>query len=148
MKIPIIIYVAFGIVFSMLLGIEYNCMGEASNISYYASPFVFKQKSLASSMEYYFSISGLVLNSLIWSVVLYLIHTFLKKKYLSKKFNLYYKIVIALLISFTTLSIYINSIMLGTGFSKHSNYWYWNIDKWTDVRKSACSAKFMILGKK
>ena len=55
-KFLIIPYVALGLVFSLVFGIEYDCVGKEMFPTYYGNPFVFKQKSLGSSMEYYFSI--------------------------------------------------------------------------------------------
>ena len=52
----------------MVIGFEYGSDYDDLLPTYYASPFIFKQNSLASSMEYFYSISGLALNSIIWGV--------------------------------------------------------------------------------
>ena len=60
MKYLIIPYIALGLVLSLAIGIEYNCEGHEMFPIYYGCPFVFMKKSLGSSMEYYYSISGLL----------------------------------------------------------------------------------------
>ena len=62
MTYAIIPYVALGLILSLTIGIEYNCEGQEMFPTYYGSPFAFKQKSLGSSMEYFYSIAGLILN--------------------------------------------------------------------------------------
>jgi hypothetical protein len=131
---PIILaYIALGFVLSFVIGIEYNCGIKEMFPIYYGSPFVYKQKSLGASMEYFYSISGLALNVFGWSVFLFIIYKLFK--------NIFSKIVkpiwvgninkfaIGLLIVFSTISIFLEYMMLGYGFDKNRNYWYWDIDK-------------------
>ena len=129
MKYLIIPYIALGLVLSLVVGIEYNCEGPEMFPTYYGSPFVFKQKSLGSSMEYFYSISGLILNVLIWSFVLFFIDKAIQRISKKKTINILYKVVIGIMIAFTTLNLAMDSVMIGRGFNEDLNYWYWNIDK-------------------
>ncbi len=129
MKFVIISYVALGLVLSGAIGIEYNCAGIEIFPTYYGSPFVFKQNSLGSSMEHFYSISGLFLNTLTWSLVLYFIHNRIKRIKRTKSFIIGFKVIIGLLIAFSTLQIAMDSIMIGRGFDQNLNYWYWDIDQ-------------------
>jgi len=133
MKFVIILYIALGFVLSLFVGLEYNCVGQEMFPIYYGSPFIFMQKSLGSSMEYYYSISGLILNISLWSLVLVLIRNvflrLMEKIEKNKIIMIIYKGIIGVLIAFTTLNIYIHNAIIGRGFQKGSNYWYMNIDK-------------------
>lgn len=147
MKFLIIPYIALGLVLSLALGIEYNCEGQEMFPTYYASPFVFKQISIGSSMEYFYSISGLILNTLTWSVILFYIDKGIKRINQTKKFNIVYKFVIGLLIVFSTLNVAINSVMIGRGFSENSNYWYWNMDKEAEDWGMTCKRELVTFKK-
>ena len=85
MKFIIIPYIALGLVLSVAIGIEYNFIGEEMMPTYWGSPFVYKQESLGSSLERYYSISGLVLNILVWSIVLFFIDKGIRRIKLIKK---------------------------------------------------------------
>ncbi len=130
LMIPLI---ATGIVLSLIFGVEYNCQGEEMFPEYYGSPFVFKQKSLGSSMEYFYSVSGLILNITIWSILIALINKLVLK--LIKKtgenivLKIFYKGIVILLIGFAILNIVIELAMTGSGFQKELNYWYKDLDK-------------------
>lgn len=127
MKYAIIPYLALGLILSLSIGIEYNCEGQEMFPTYYGSPFVFKRKSLGSSMEYFYSISGLILNVIVWSSFLFIIdkviQTIIGKLSSPMWICITYKIIIGLMIVFTTLNIAIDSIMIGRGFDKRLNYW-------------------------
>ena len=133
MKYVIIAYIALGLILSLAIGIEYNCDGLEMFPKYYGSPFVFKQKSIAFSMEYYYSISGLIGNILVWSTLLFLINmaikTIIEKLNKPKWMIVSYRIIIGLMIAFTTLNIAMDSLTIGKGFTSGLNYWYWNMDK-------------------
>lgn len=130
MKYFLIPFVALGITLSMVIGVEYNCDGREMFPIYYGSPFVFMQKSLASSMEYYYSVSGLFINVLTWSIPLSAAHFFAMKliRMNSKIGRIVYGIVVGVLSLFTIINLLIATSMLGRGFDKHRNYWYWNLD--------------------
>ncbi|MCB0649062.1 MAG: hypothetical protein KDC49_20470 [Saprospiraceae bacterium] len=133
MKYAIIPYIALGLILSLAIGIEFNCVGQEMFPTYYGSPFVFKEESPGSSMEYFYSISGLMLNVLVWSTFLFfidkMIQAIIGKLSRPKWIGISYKIIIGLMIVFTTLNIAIDSIMIGRGFDKGLNYWYWDMDK-------------------
>ncbi len=118
---------------SIALGIEYNCVGQEMFPEYYGSPFVFKQKSLGSSMEYFYSIFGLILNTAIWSVLIILIRLvilkLIKKTGENKIFKTIYIVIVIGLIGFTTLNIAADSVMMGSGFKEGRNYWHMDLDK-------------------
>jgi hypothetical protein len=151
MKLLIILYIALGLVLSLAAGIEYKCEGPEMFSDYYGSPFIFKQKSLGSSMEYFYSISGLALNIMIWSGVLFLIdrviQKFIKNESKWRWANISYKVIIALMMAFTTLDIAVDSIMIGHGFEERSNYWYWNVDKEAKAWGVTCSGELVFLRK-
>lgn len=113
----------------MAVGIEYNCLGGEMFPTYYGSPFVFKQSSLGSSLEYFYNLSGLILNILVWSCFLFLIDKGIKKLYNTKGLKIAYKAFIGLLVIFSTMNVVIDSIMIGQGFDNNSNFWYWDMDK-------------------
>jgi hypothetical protein len=132
MKYIVTPYVALGFVLSSVVGIEYSCDGQEMFPEYTGSPFIFRQKSLGSSMTHYYSISGLVLNTAIWSVILLLFSQALlkliEKTGNGKKFKRIYKGLVGVLILFTTLHIGIAYIMLGRGFNRDLNYWFFDLD--------------------
>ncbi|PXY44296.1 hypothetical protein [Flavobacterium hydrophilum] len=148
MKYLIIPYIALGLVLSLAIGIEYHCEGPEMFPDYYGSPFVFKQKSLGSSMEYFYSISGVLLNVVIWSLALFIIHAgvknLIRKMSRPKWIRFSYNILIGFLIVFTTLNIWIDSVMIGRGFEEGQNYWYWNIDKEAQDWGMSCEGKVIL----
>lgn len=129
MKFVIIPYIALGLVLSVVLGIEYNFIGEEMMPKYWGSPFVYKQESLGSSLERYYSISGLILNVTIWSIFLFFLDQVIRRIKQTKLFKVVYKGVIALFIVFTTINILFDYSLIGNGFEEDLNYWYWDIDK-------------------
>jgi len=147
MKFIVIPYIALGLVLSLAIGIEYNCFGPEMFPDYYGSPFVFKQKSLASSMEYYYSVLGLISNVIIWSLFIFGIKFGLKKLFINTKPNktvkTLYKVIIGLLILFTTLNIIIDYSMAGIGFKEGLNYWYLDLDKEANTWGMECEGKII-----
>lgn len=146
MKFVIIPYIALGLVLSVFVGVRYNCTATFDVFpTYYGSPFVFKSTSLGSSMEYFYSISGLIMNVLIWSLLLFVIDELVQKFNTTKWVTRPYKIIVGLLIGFTTLNILFGFLTFGSGFDKNSNYWYWDMSgeakKWGVV----CDGKWSIL---
>lgn len=133
-------------VLSLTIGLEHKCGGQEIFPTYYASPFVFKQKSIASSMEYYFSISGLLLNVITWSLLLFLIDKLIRRSVnQTKTFKVVYRLIIAILIAFTTLNVAMDYIMLGSGFYESGNYWYWDIDSEAEQWGVDCNCKIISL---
>jgi len=151
MKYIIIPYVALGLVLSLAIGIEYNCAGKEMFATYYGCPFVFKEKSLGSSMEYFYSISGLLLNVATWSVLLIFVRYAILKLIVkigdNKMIKIIYKGIIVILIVFTTLNILVDSFMIGHGFKKGSNYWYMDLNKEAKDWGIKCKGELIIFKK-
>ena len=149
MRFVIIPYIALGLVLSLAIGIEYNCDGQEMFPTFYGSPFVFKQKSLGSSMEYFYSISGLIINVLVWGLVLFVVDIAIQRlvELTSKKklAKILYKIIIGFLIAFTTLNIAADSVMVGHGFKKGLNYWYWDLNREAKDWEVTCKGELTIL---
>lgn len=145
----IIPYLALGFVLSSTIGISYRCTGEEMFPEYYGNPFVFKQQSLGSSMTYFYSVSGVLLNVAVWSILLLLMRKviiyFMEKAGNSKLIRNMYTGLIALLIVFTTLTIAMQYVMLGSGFEKGSNYWYMNMDQEAKDWGMDCEGKWKML---
>jgi hypothetical protein len=148
MRYAILVYIALGLVLSLVFCIEYNCDGQDMFPTYYGSPFVFKQKSLGSSMEYFYSISGLLLNLFVWSFLLFmidlLIQSIMVKFDKSKLISRTYKVVVSLMIALSSLFIAMDVIMLGRGFDEDLNYWYWDVDK--KVKEWGVNCKGEVMG--
>ncbi len=142
----ILSYIALGFVFSLVIGIEYTCVGEEKFPEFYGSPFIFKEKSLATSMEYYYSVSGLFFNVIVWSVLLFVLqygfHRILKKVWNTKVVTIGRKIVTAILIVFATLSIGVETVFLGGSFKKGQNYWYINMNEQAKNWGMSCEGKY------
>ncbi len=133
MKYIIIPFIALGLTLGMVYGVVYDCEGAEPFPTYYGSPFVFKQSSLGSSMEYFFSITGILLNMVVWSVVLFVLRFGYQVVLELARYNVYlrisYYVVVAFLVVFTFLNLFMLTIEKGTGFGPDMNYWYWNVDK-------------------
>ncbi len=151
MKYVIIPYIALGLVLSLAIGLEYHCVGQEMFPEYYGSPFVFKQKSLGSSMEYFYSISGLILNTTIWSILIILIRfsilKLIKKTGENKIINIIYKGIVVVLIGFTTLNIAMDYVMIGSGFKKGMNYWYMDLNKEAQDWGMECEGELIMFKK-
>lgn len=149
MKYIIIPVIALGLTLSTIFCIEYKCEGEEMFPTYYGSPFIFKQKSLASSLEYFYSISGLFLNVIVWSLFLIIMRfTFIKlieKTSVKRKVTVGYNISVGLLLVFAFINIYGAYITADNSFSKNSNYWYWNFDKESRDWGMTCEGKWKFL---
>ena len=149
MKYLIALYIALGLVLSLIVGIQYNCDGQEMFPLYYGNPFIFKEKSLGSSMTYFFSVSGIVLNTLVWSVVVLLIRQgfryLIKKSGGNRIFRGAYKTVIVLLIAFTTLNIVIEYQMMGIGFEEGRNYWYMDLNNEAEKWGMECEGEITLM---
>jgi len=145
MKFIIILYIALGFVLSMAVGVVYNCEGPEMFPTYYGSPFVFRRKSLGSSMEYFYSISGLIFNVLTWSAVLFFIDKSIKRISKTKGVKFGYKAIVGFLIVFSTLNVAMDLVTIGHGFSENLNYWYWNIDKEATDWGVTCEGRMIML---
>jgi hypothetical protein len=131
MKYIIILFISFGLVLSLEIGVEYNCSGQEMFPKYYGSPFVFKRTSLGTSLEYFYSFFGLFANILVWSIFLVLVRLIILRIIKigpNKPFETFYKIIVGILVFFSTLNIVYAFITIGSGFKKGQNYWYFDLD--------------------
>lgn len=130
MKIFILIYIALGLSLSLMLGLKYDCTGPEYFPDFYGSPFIFKRKSHATSLEFYYSISGVLLNLAIWSLGLYAIKWVVLRLLPENKIVHVAKLIITgTLVTLSTLILIADFIMLGNWFGPEANYWYWDVDK-------------------
>ena len=136
MKYLIALYIALGLVLSLIVGIQYNCDGQEMFPLYYGNPFIFKEKSLGSSMTYFFSVSGIVLNTLVWSVVVLLIRQgfryLIKKSGGNRIFRGAYKTVIVYQ-------------MMGIGFEEGLNYWYMDLNNEAEKWGMECEGEITLM---
>lgn len=147
MKYFIICFIALGFILSSVITIEYNCVGTEMFPIYYGSPFIYKQDSLASSLESFYSISGIALNLIVWSTLLYFIHFFIQKlvtKINSKIVLYFYNSVIILFLCISALTVYMSVELKGIGFNKNSNYWYFNFEHDSKAWEQQCEGKLEI----
>jgi len=123
MKFIIIPYIALGLVLSQAIGIKYNCLRPEIFATYYGSPFIFKEKSMGSSMTYFYSISGLIVNISTWSVFLYLVNKgiehFRSVTKIPAVFNNAFKFAVGFMVVLTTFNLAFDILMLGNGFEKN-----------------------------
>ena len=146
MKYILIPYVALGFVLSSVVGVQWYCDGQEMFPEYYGSPFIFKQKSLGSSLTYYFSISGLLGNIVIWTIIVLFLRAgitkLIQRSENNKGLRNTYRGVIGILIVWTTLNIFIDYMMLGRGFKEGLNYWYMDLDKEAKEWGMDCEGKW------
>ena len=113
---------------------------------FYGSPLVFKQTSLGSSLTYYFSVSGLLINLSMWTVVVAAIRKLILKFINGRPKNTWlkrlYKGLIIVLLGFTTLHLLFDIITLGNGFEKRGNYWHIDIED----PNSECESEWKFFG--
>ncbi|ARN71174.1 hypothetical protein BST91_05675 [Nonlabens tegetincola] len=151
-KYIIIVFIATGIVLSLIFGIEYSCQGKEVFPTYFGSPFIFKKTSLGSSMEFFYSVSGLIVNIIIWSILITWINRLalrlIQKSRLKFIFYSIYKTVVVLLLLFSILNIIIDSSLMGNGFQKGLNYWYIDLDKEAEDWEMNCDGKWISLKSK
>jgi hypothetical protein len=149
MKLFIILYIALGLVLALAVGIEYECEGQEMFPTYYGSPFIFKQQSLGSSMEYFYSVSGLIANIGFWSLIIYFVSAGIQRLIVKSRsaqiIKISYKVIVALMIAYTTLTIAVNYIMLGGGFREGRNYWYMDLNKEAKDWGMDCGGEWKIL---
>lgn len=120
-------FIGLGIGLSLLFGVEYTCKGSNEMFpDYYGNPFIFKQESLGSSLEYYFSLTGIILNTVFWTIILIILRLLILKIIKisnNNKFIIYsYRLITFLLILFTILNIYISYLEMGMSFNQIELY--------------------------
>jgi len=146
MKYFLVPFIALGLTLSMVVVVEYDCVGREMFPTYYGSPFVFMRKSLASSMEYHYSVSGVLLNVLTWSVLVSAVHFFAMKLFHlnPKTGKIAYGIIVGILSVFTIATIWVAASLIGRGFDKHSSYWYWNLDAEAEAWGMDCEGEWKL----
>lgn len=144
MKILLILFLALGCVLSLAIGIEYHCEGTEMFPTYYGNPFVFKRSSLGSSMEYYYSLFGLIANVLIWGLVLFLLDQGIQHIIKYRILKIGYTVLISLMLLLTSVEVYGAFIMLGIGFDKDTTYWYWDMEQEAKTWGMSCKGKLVI----
>lgn len=148
MKYILIPFIALGFTLSLIFRIEYNCEGQELFPIYYGAPFVFQQTSLGSSMEYYYSISGLFLNVIVWSSVIVFIRfgilKLIEATSNNKIIKITYKIMVGFLLFCSIVIIAASYITNGGGFNENLNYWYWNLDKEASDWGMKCEGEWKI----
>lgn len=127
MKYILIVYIALGFVLSMIFGLEYKAAGVEEMPVFFASPFIFKQKSLGSTMTYFYSISGIVFNVAVWGLLLFLIDKAVAKFKRKHRFRPVYFAIVGVLVIFSSFNLAQSIITEGRGFSDGSNYWYFDL---------------------
>lgn len=150
MKYLFIVYIALGLVLSCVISIEYNCSGDEMFPKFYGSPFIFVETSIASSMEYYYGVLGIILNTLVWSLLLLIINRLILKhtdKIKDFKIVKWFRfLIISFLLLFSTLNILISYELAGSGFDKNLNYWNLNMEEDAKKWKMNCEGEFKIFG--
>jgi len=128
-----LLFVALALVLSSVVGIQYSCLETAIYPSFYGMPFIYKQKSLGSSMEIYYCISGLFMNVLMCFLLLLLIWKAFGRmieRNLDEAVGRRVSQFVARAVLFlSTLEIITAYLGIGNGFAPMLNYWYWDIDQ-------------------
>lgn len=142
----VVFFIALGMSLSLIVCIEYDCVGTEMFPTYYGSPFVFKKTSLGSSMQFFYSIYGIILNLFIWYILVYCFNLIANKIIEAMHYNILsiiiYKILIIFFLIFSFLSILIAWLEIGNGFDKNFNYWYWNLNKEANDWGMVCDGKW------
>lgn len=98
-------------------------------------------------MTYYYSVSGLAMNWIIWTFSVFLLHrgvmSIMKNDQIKKWLNPVYKTVIGIALLFTTLVVLMEYLNLGPGFDENSNYWYWDMDGEASAYGNTCEGKLI-----
>lgn len=149
MKYILIPVIGLGLALSLVLRVEYKCGGPDVFPTYYGSPFVFREKSLGSSMTYYYSASGLLLNVGVWSILLTALrYGFLKLMEATdykKGFRIAQHLVVGMLLLLSMVSISFAYITFGRHYGKHFNYWHWDVDQKAKASGVKCEGKWKFL---
>lgn len=119
-------FCAFGLSTIPLFGVKYNGLPE-----YIGAPFIFAQKSMGSSMEYFYSLPGIAMNLIIWSLLLIVLWQLTKKLFHvspnSYKTLKVTSVVVLLLLS--VLGLWMFYVSSGSSFTNHLEFDYWPINE-------------------
>ena len=148
-KYVIIPIIALGIGLSLIFGIEYTCtpIGERGMMpKYYGHPFTFKYESLATSLEYYYNLTGVILNTVFWSLfvifIRFLVLKLIKWSGDNRGVILTYRILISLCLFITTMILLWT--MVETDNLDNIDL-YWSMTKEAEEWNCTCQGRFMIL---
>jgi hypothetical protein len=145
----IFLITSLGFSLSMIVGIQYSCSGPEMLPDYFASPFVFKRTSLGSSMEFFYSVFGVVANWFCWTLTLYLILFLYSKLMKSYENSIVLKWISRSIriisLTFSLLSVSISTLEMGRGFDSHSNNWHFDIEQEAKDWGSTFKANFYSL---
>jgi hypothetical protein len=145
----IIAYISIGLSLSSIIKVEYICVGQNLLLEYTGGPFVFKLKDPNGSMANYYSVLGIIKNSIIWvSLILILRQIALKltNKEIKNDTLIFYKTIIFGFFMFATINIFINYIKIGKGFASYRNYWYFDVDEKEKKWELDCKCNSSIFG--
>lgn len=151
MKYIIILFISLGLVLSEAIGFEYNCSGNEMFPKYYGSPFMFKKTSLGTSIEYFYSVYGLLANVLVWSIFVIFVR-YITLKLLQRVDDVKWikllkdlnKIIVGIFIVFSTSNIFFTYWTLGSGFNRDMNYWYFDFDNQVKAWCMTCEVHFIM----
>lgn len=136
LKYIIIPFLAIGCVLLPLpfpfFWVEYHCDSSELFPNFYGNPFIFKMDFMGSSLEYIYSIVGLLYNYIFWVSIIILLRLAVRKIFrLQDKDNLFriiYKAIIGAWLIFTFVIILLVPIEI-RGFE-----WYIDFDEFTKNR--------------
>lgn len=120
MKYIIIPIIALGFTLCSLFGVEYTCLGHELFPHYYGSPFIYMRNNLGSSLEYYYSITGLFFDVITWSLLLLGLHfgidRLIKWTPNQKLARVFYYSFTDVFVFFAALNMYMAATTIGSGF--------------------------------
>ncbi|MBS9774624.1 MAG: hypothetical protein KGV59_05645 [Tenacibaculum sp.] len=138
-KYFVVIYIALGLVLSNICGITYESIGGEWLPKYWGNPIIYRKQG-ANSLEDYYSIYGLLANTVIWSVLLLLIDKLIEKMKLSQK--ILYKVLVFIFLVFSSYFLVVNCTFISEGFEEDLNYWHWDINKEAEKYNSKYKRSF------
>lgn len=145
MKYIIIPFIALGLVLSSIVCIEYDCLGSDVLSKYVGSPFIFKKSSLGASLEYCYSIGGILVNTLIWSMLVAGLHIaslkMINRRENNRVLKRSYSIIVGILIAFALLNVSWSFYTACTGFDKSGNYWVSDMDQVAKDYNAECKGE-------
>lgn len=127
----------------LIIGIQYNCTGQDVFPKFFASPFIFKSTSLATSLAYDHYILGLIGNCLIWGGSFIALDYFLAKalRKIDKGFlKIIYNGLIGILLIFSVLSIYLEISVCSQSIS-----WKANLNKEAKDWGMTCKGEIVVM---
>jgi hypothetical protein len=149
MKYIIIPIIALGFTLCSLFGVEYTCLGHELFPHCYGSPFIYMRNNLGSSLEYYYSITGLFFDVITWSLLLLGLHfgidRLIKWTPNQKLARVFYYSFVDVFVFFSALTIYMAVTSIGSGFDENSNYWFFDIDLDAQVLGVKCKAEWKFI---